>query len=186
MFARILTFSLAHRWTVLLGVLVLIAAGCWVVYTISVAAFPDLTNNQVVIVTEAPSMPPRKSSSLLLVGGIAALWIFHLNLNLSASLGFIALLAVAVLNGCSARQLHQPIERRRRLATPCSPARSRPPFETGTDDSPCRQSRIRSYGYLHFNWSRGPAALGDSRDWRTDQFNFAYFIFVAHILRLVR
>ena len=34
-----------------------------------------------------------------LVGGIAALWIFHLNLNLSASIGFIALLGVAVLNG---------------------------------------------------------------------------------------
>src|SRR5258707_2046702 len=41
MFARILTFSLAHRWTVLLGVLVLIAAGCWVVYTIPVDAFPE-------------------------------------------------------------------------------------------------------------------------------------------------
>jgi cobalt-zinc-cadmium resistance protein CzcA len=34
-----------------------------------------------------------------LVGGIAALWIFHINLNLSASVGFIALLGVAVLNG---------------------------------------------------------------------------------------
>jgi cobalt-zinc-cadmium resistance protein CzcA len=34
-----------------------------------------------------------------LVGGIAVLWIFHINLNLSASVGFIALLGVAVLNG---------------------------------------------------------------------------------------
>jgi cobalt-zinc-cadmium resistance protein CzcA len=34
-----------------------------------------------------------------LVGGIATLWIFHINLNLSASVGFIALLGVAVLNG---------------------------------------------------------------------------------------
>jgi cobalt-zinc-cadmium resistance protein CzcA len=34
-----------------------------------------------------------------LVGGIAALWIRHLNLNLSASIGFIALFGVAVLNG---------------------------------------------------------------------------------------
>jgi heavy metal efflux system protein len=65
MFARILTFSLAHRWTVLLGVLVLIAAGCWVVYTIPVDAFPDLTNNQVVIVTEAPSMPPTEVEQLV-------------------------------------------------------------------------------------------------------------------------
>src|SRR5438552_15706309 len=34
-----------------------------------------------------------------LVGGIAALWIRHMNLNLSASVGFIALFGVSVLNG---------------------------------------------------------------------------------------
>jgi len=34
-----------------------------------------------------------------LVGGIAALWLRGLNLNLSASIGFIALFGVAVLNG---------------------------------------------------------------------------------------
>jgi len=34
-----------------------------------------------------------------LVGGIAALWIRGLNLNVSASIGFIALFGVAVLNG---------------------------------------------------------------------------------------
>lgn len=34
-----------------------------------------------------------------LVGGIAALWLRSLNLNLSASIGFIALFGVAVLNG---------------------------------------------------------------------------------------
>ena len=34
-----------------------------------------------------------------LVGGIAALWLRNLNLNLSASIGFIALFGVAVLNG---------------------------------------------------------------------------------------
>jgi multidrug efflux pump subunit AcrB len=55
-------FSLAHRWTVLLGVLVLIAAGCWVVYTIPVDAFPDLTNNQVVIVTSAVDASTEVSS----------------------------------------------------------------------------------------------------------------------------
>ena len=36
---------------------------------------------------------------LALVGGIAALWLRGLNLNLSASVGFIALFGVAVLNG---------------------------------------------------------------------------------------
>ena len=34
-----------------------------------------------------------------LVGGIAALWICGMNLNLSASIGFIALFGVAMLNG---------------------------------------------------------------------------------------
>jgi cobalt-zinc-cadmium resistance protein CzcA len=34
-----------------------------------------------------------------LVGGVAALWIREMNLNLSASVGFIALFGVAVLNG---------------------------------------------------------------------------------------
>ena len=34
-----------------------------------------------------------------LIGGVAALWLRGLNLNLSASVGFIALFGVAVLNG---------------------------------------------------------------------------------------
>jgi len=71
---------------------------------------------------------------------------------------------------CSARQLHQPIERRGRIAPPCRPARIRPPFAAGTHDSTCRQSRIRSHGDFHFNWSRGAAASGDSCDWRPHQF----------------
>jgi cobalt-zinc-cadmium resistance protein CzcA len=36
---------------------------------------------------------------MALIGGIAALWLRGLNLNLSASIGFIALFGVAVLNG---------------------------------------------------------------------------------------
>jgi cobalt-zinc-cadmium resistance protein CzcA len=64
-FGRILTFSLAHRWVVLLGVLVLVGVGGWAVSTIPVDAFPDLTNNQVVIVTDAPSMPPSEVEQLV-------------------------------------------------------------------------------------------------------------------------
>ncbi len=65
MLTRILNFSLAYRWVILLGVVLLIAAGAWVVYTIPVDAFPDLTNNQVVVVTEAPSMPPTEVEQLV-------------------------------------------------------------------------------------------------------------------------
>lgn len=65
MLTRILTFSLAHRWVVLAGVLLLVAGGAWVVYTIPVDAFPDLTNNQVVIVTDVPSVPPTEVEQLV-------------------------------------------------------------------------------------------------------------------------
>ena len=56
-----------------------------------------------------------------LVGGIAALWIRGLNLNLSASVGFIALFGVAVLNGVVLVTRGQPAARRGRR-----PARRHP------------------------------------------------------------
>jgi heavy metal efflux system protein len=48
-----------------------------------------------------------------LVGGIAALWLRGLNLNLSASVGFIALFGIAVLNGVLLIAFHKRIKRRR-------------------------------------------------------------------------
>ncbi len=65
MLNRILDFSLAYRWVVLLGVVILVAVGAWVVYTIPIDAFPDLTNNQVVIVTDVPSVPPIEVEQLV-------------------------------------------------------------------------------------------------------------------------
>ena len=60
-----------------------------------------------------------------LVGGIAALWIRGMNLNLSASVGFIALFGVAMLNGVvlvsSINQLRA--SRASARARRCSPAR---------------------------------------------------------------
>jgi len=50
---RIIDFTLAYRWLVLIAIIVLLAAGGYALYTIPVEAFPDLTNNQVVIVTDA-------------------------------------------------------------------------------------------------------------------------------------
>lgn len=60
MLNRIIDFVLNNRWLVVGSTALLIAAGLWALYTIPVEAFPDLTNNQVVIVTEAPSMPPTE------------------------------------------------------------------------------------------------------------------------------
>ena len=57
-----------------------------------------------------------------LVGGVAALWLLELNLSLSASIGFIALFGIAVLNGVvmvehlnHLRDFGEPLEERVRL-----------------------------------------------------------------------
>src|SRR5204863_5952168 len=50
---------------VLGGAIALIAIGSYALYTIPVEAFPDLTNNQVVVVTEAPSFPPTEVEQLV-------------------------------------------------------------------------------------------------------------------------
>ena len=65
MLNRIIDFTLAHRWLVLIGVLALLGAGGYALYTIPVEAFPDLTNNQVVVVTDAPSLPPTEVEQLI-------------------------------------------------------------------------------------------------------------------------
>ena len=65
MLNRIVDFTLKNRWMVMAAVAVLIIAGTWALFTIPVDAFPDLTNNQVVVVTEAPSMPPSEVERLV-------------------------------------------------------------------------------------------------------------------------
>src|SRR4051794_39649650 len=65
MLNRIIDFTLAYRWLVLMGIVALLGVGGYALYTIPVEAFPDLTNNQVVIVTEAPSLPPSEVEQLV-------------------------------------------------------------------------------------------------------------------------
>jgi len=65
MLNRIIDTTLAHRWLVLVGILALLGAGGYALYTIPVEAFPDLTNNQVVVVTDAPSLPPTEVEQLI-------------------------------------------------------------------------------------------------------------------------
>jgi heavy metal efflux system protein len=65
MLERIIDLTLAYRWLVLLGILALLGAGGYALYTIPVEAFPDLTNNQVVVVTDAPSLPPTEVEQLV-------------------------------------------------------------------------------------------------------------------------
>ena len=65
MLKRIIDVTLAYRWFVVLGLFVLLAVGGYALYTLPVEAFPDLTNNQVTVVTEAPSMPPTEVEQLV-------------------------------------------------------------------------------------------------------------------------
>jgi cobalt-zinc-cadmium resistance protein CzcA len=65
MLNRIIDATLAYRWLVLIAILALLGAGGYALYTIPVEAFPDLTNNQVVVVTEAPGLPPTEVEQLV-------------------------------------------------------------------------------------------------------------------------
>jgi cobalt-zinc-cadmium resistance protein CzcA len=65
MLARIIDFHLRHRVVVLVGLVVLIGFGGYIMFQIPIDAFPDLTNNQVVVVTECPAMPPTEVEQLV-------------------------------------------------------------------------------------------------------------------------
>lgn len=65
MLQRIIDFHLRNRWLVLSGVLLVAGFGIWVMLNIPVDAFPDLTNNQVVVVTECPAMAPSEVEQLV-------------------------------------------------------------------------------------------------------------------------
>ncbi len=62
---KIIDFHLQHRFFVLAGLAGLLAAGLWALNRIPIDAFPDLTNNQVVITTEAPGMAPVEVEQLV-------------------------------------------------------------------------------------------------------------------------
>ncbi len=68
---------------------IVVPAALLLIYLILFASFRSITQS-VLVLTNVP---------FALVGGIAMLWLRGLNLNLSASIGFIALFGIAVLNG---------------------------------------------------------------------------------------
>src|SRR3954462_1360497 len=65
MLNRIIDSVLAYRWLVLTAMAALVGVGGYALYTIPVEAFPDLTNNQVVVVSEAPGLPPTEVEQLV-------------------------------------------------------------------------------------------------------------------------
>jgi len=57
---RLIAASFRHRLVVVLGTLALIAAGIWAFATLNTDAFPDLTPNQVLVMTTAPGLSPAE------------------------------------------------------------------------------------------------------------------------------
>lgn len=65
MLNTIIDFHLRHRFFVLAGLLGLVGYGVYTMLQIPIDAFPDLTNNQVVVTTEAPAMAPVEVEQLV-------------------------------------------------------------------------------------------------------------------------
>lgn len=65
MLNRLVNFSLDNRWLVLAVLAALLAGGGYVLFHLPIDAFPDLTNNQVVVITEAPSMSSTEVDELI-------------------------------------------------------------------------------------------------------------------------
>ena len=59
MIARIIEFSVKNRFLVLLLTVMLIAAGVWATYNIRLDAIPDLSDVQVIVVTDYPGQNPQ-------------------------------------------------------------------------------------------------------------------------------
>ena len=65
MISRVIALSLRYRVAVVAGVLLLVAAGAWALASINVDAFPDLTPNQVQVITVAPGLSPNEVENLV-------------------------------------------------------------------------------------------------------------------------
>jgi cobalt-zinc-cadmium resistance protein CzcA len=65
MINRLIDLALRFRIAVIAGTLVLIAAGVWAFATINVDAYPDLTPNQVLVMTSAPGLSAEEVENLI-------------------------------------------------------------------------------------------------------------------------
>src|SRR5437879_6225415 len=65
MIDRLIQFSLAQRFVVLLMALVVCGIGVWSYAGLPIDAFPDVTNVQVAILTDAPGLGPLEVERLI-------------------------------------------------------------------------------------------------------------------------
>src|SRR5215213_8875604 len=65
MIERLIGFALRFRAAVIATMLLLIAGGAWALLNINVDAFPDLTPNQVQVITVAPGLSPNEVENLV-------------------------------------------------------------------------------------------------------------------------
>lgn len=61
MLQALIDFHLRHRALVLFGLAGVIGWGVYTMLRLPIEAFPDMTNNQVVVITECRGMADRKS-----------------------------------------------------------------------------------------------------------------------------
>ncbi|MDQ2842862.1 MAG: CusA/CzcA family heavy metal efflux RND transporter [Acidobacteriota bacterium] len=60
-----LDFALKNRWLVLMAVAALLVGGLYTMFHLNIEAYPDLTNKQVVVTTEAPGLSPVEVEQLI-------------------------------------------------------------------------------------------------------------------------
>ncbi len=60
-----LDFALKNRWLVLMAVVALLVGGLYTMLHLNIEAYPDLTNNQVLVTTEAPGISPTEVEQLI-------------------------------------------------------------------------------------------------------------------------
>jgi cobalt-zinc-cadmium resistance protein CzcA len=65
MLTGLVEFHLRNRFLVLAGLVLVVAGGLYSLARIPIDAFPDLTNNQVVVITECPAMAPSEVEMLV-------------------------------------------------------------------------------------------------------------------------
>lgn len=65
MFREIVSFSIRKKMFVVLTTLLLLAGGIYSMLTLPIDAVPDITNNQVQIVTVSPTLAPQEVEQLI-------------------------------------------------------------------------------------------------------------------------